>query len=385
MTDWYAVLPTYLQPKLVLFMSVDLVGSTALKQRHSLKLDPASASLTEHWLQPISNFFSQFGRHFEAAWLEYAQKTRLKLAHPEGPPPEFWKGNGDEMIFTKVVVDRRDLYGCLLAWYNAIRSYRAENVLKSGALDVKSAVWLAGFPIANSEIVFARTVNADDSKYAGDSKLRAYELLDRWYEKDANRSNLVRDFVGRSIDTGFRLAGLATPQQLIMSIEVAWLVADQKPASGKERKALFPQFDVKYSGRIPLKGVLGGSGYPVFWIDTMSSDALLTAEAKLVARPELTPTNIAEFASEFLDSHSQHIMKPFMIAEPADQHGDPPLHYKEHVLALANALIAEKQRYSLEEDGLSGKEPENVNDTAITPPKEQPSELASKVAPKKQA
>jgi hypothetical protein len=65
-----------------------------------------------------------------------------------------------------------------------------------------------------------------------------------------------QDYVGPMIDAGFRLGKFASPQKLVVSVELAYLLLNAKDPYGH----------ISYQSREVLKGVHPKSGYPIYWI-----------------------------------------------------------------------------------------------------------------------
>ena len=233
-------------------MGVDLVGSTAVKQKQYLPLpDPEEKGdgYSQPWLSPIADFFSQFSRIFEECW--EATKTAAPAARPsEVSDRELWKANGDELIYVKHIVDRRELFVCITSFLAAIKKYR-EELRKTARLNVKGTCWTAGFPISNVEVIFQRDVTKSVKQYADDARVHQFYLRELWHS-NRDKSNLVRDFIGPSIDTGFRLTSLATPRKFPISIEVAWLLATAHLPPKSKRPGV-DWFSIGYNGRKEIK------------------------------------------------------------------------------------------------------------------------------------
>src|SRR5581483_817302 len=114
-------LPRFLQPKLRLFLSADLVGSTASKQRPNFPIrEPgrlwADTGMAPAWLSPIANFFGAFQEAFVREWKVFRTLIAPKLGIEVSSDPTFWKANGDELIFEKELSDRKEILGCIDAW-----------------------------------------------------------------------------------------------------------------------------------------------------------------------------------------------------------------------------------------------------------------------------
>jgi hypothetical protein len=303
--------------------------------------------LSPPWLSSISDFYSQFGRVFKEEWDAYCNHAKSKSL-PTGQAPQLWKTNGDELIYIKELQDRRELYGCIDAWIRSLQSYRKE-LQKQGSLDVKGTCWFAGFPITNSEIVFHRDVSYDDDQFADDARLRQMHLREKWHESEGKDSSLVRDFIGPGIDTGFRLAALASPRKLVVSLDVAYLLATSHLPSGAVGQMRLTWFDIVYEGRIPLKGVLGGKPYPVFWIDVLGKDVLAEAEDLLSGKLNYCGQDaVKQFCENFFEENRKNMFKPFLVGETDEQYGEIPQNYQEFLRQIEERWAKEKARYETE-------------------------------------
>ncbi len=348
-------LPKYIQPSLKLFLSIDLVGSTALKQGadlgflHSSSVRIHDDQLDQPWLKPIADFYSEFGKIFENEWLLRCDKL-AKHKFPTGPDPYFWKANGDELLYVKELKDRRELVSCLSAWIGATKKYREELKLKNPKLDVKCTCWCAGFPITNLEIVFSRVVDPKDDEFVGDPRLRMYCLLKRWHQSESKRKKLSQDFIGPSIDTGFRLTSLATPERMPLSLEATWLYSTSDVLLHKKNKEIRDLIccpEIFYDGSIPLKGVLSGKPYPFFWFDMLTGDKFVDSERDLLPKKrKLSNESISEFCSAFFDKHEGQIIRPFIIGEARKTGAQIPKQYLTALTRLDNKIKDEEARFS---------------------------------------
>lgn len=260
--------------------------------------------------------------------------------------PELWKANGDELIYTKEIESRRQLVAVIRAWTAAIKSYRVE-LNKPGRLNVKSFAWVAGFPIHNSEIVFSND-STEGEAFEADSRLRNFYLIERWYEKPTAREGMVRDFLGPSIDAGFRLSSLAAAERMPISFDLAWLLATaQYPDSAEQN---FESLHMRYGGRKVLRGVLGEQPVPHFWLDLMHDDPLIISENKL-ARSEASPvssSDVKAFCGTFYDGHKDQMFRPFIRTDTDYSFSEYPEDYIEKLKSWKNLWEKEKGRYALE-------------------------------------
>ena len=237
----------FLHHRLRLFFSVDLVGSTSLKQgREKETADgPASSS----WFRAVALFYSMIPGTFRQAWGDLGQ--RLPDRALAGDEPLFWKALGDEILYHKEITDYRQVLIALAAWRVAVRTVRRAVHSEFPSLDVKSAAWLANFPAPNYEVAFRA-----DGPIPGTGSLLTerdnLESLHDFYTQNGGR-NLVLDFVGPTMDTGFRLAALATPRKMVLSIGLAWMIAEAvaDPLALKHTG----EWRLYFDGGVPLKGV----------------------------------------------------------------------------------------------------------------------------------
>jgi len=310
-------LPEYSGPIrsiLRLFLSVDLVGSTAFKQanQRAFKADEKATegSIAEPWFSPIAQFYKEIERLFAREWQSYAEGLALRIGWPAGPPPELWKSAGDELLHVKVLDDHREAAACIICWMRTVDEYRGELKQKYPTLDLKCTAWVAGFPITNTEVVFAKRVDTDEVPDDADPLFANLDLLHRYHTNPDDRA-LTKDYIGPSVDTGFRLCDLSTARKFVISVDLALLVVHAVRA----RPAGADEINVKlhYDGRVALKGVLGGHPYPVFWIDMASDSSLDKLEDKLL---EIRPRNtddIKSYCEEFFNAHSSNIMIPYIV------------------------------------------------------------------------
>ena len=362
MSDEYEL---FLQPRLRLFLSADIVGSTAHKQNVVLLSDDHAKSagpefhnlkkfeaLTPPWLSPITKFYREIDRIFSQKWKEYCDHTAASIKWPPGESPELWKGVGDEIIYTKVITDHRQAFACVHIWSDTVRSYRILLRTEYKSLDIKATAWLAGFPIANSEVIIKNQVGIVDPFDTGDDVFYNFLLLERHYSgSDQDKRGLTRDFVGPSIDTGFRISALSTPRKFNITIDLALLLVSVTPPV-----KFFEPLYVRYEGRQALKGVLGGRPYPIFWVDLLYDDKVLSAEDKLRGSTGHSEEDIRQFCEKFLTEHEEYMIRPF-IYKNADPHfGIIPDIYENHLRKLSADWPLAKHHKEIEIGAIGGEE-----------------------------
>lgn len=309
------------KPRVRLFLSADLIGSTALKQNSQSGLNQdGEIWAREHWLPQIVSFFSKWGEIFSENWkfcqkqLEEelsSQKLECLSANLESfsnfvcPSP--WKAAGDEIIYQVELSSCAHIILAVLAWQRTARIL-ARDISQNYRLHA----WIASFPIVNSEILLnIKTADNGAAKKADDPILRNFLLLENYYEQeDGFKASLSLDFVGPSIDAGFRIGSLSSERKMIISVEMAYLLSgilSQKPYK------VFQKFlKIYYDGRENLKGLLSGYGYPVFWLDSNPDDTLNRAEDRLLDKKECSTNDVKDFCLEFID----RVGNPFVVSIP---------------------------------------------------------------------
>lgn len=314
--------PAFLKPRLRLYLSADIIGSTAHKQSRLGALGQVGASQEASWFTTIQGFYFEAQQSFRTTW--NALKEKYSADEHFGDPPELWKTVGDEVIFTKLLTDHRQVATVIQCWIETVSLLREFLHRDSTRLGIKSTVWLAGFPFRNKEVVLS------GESFSAQEPIDDYyrengQILNRLYSGTATGRVLV-DYIGPSIDTGFRLTSLASARKLILSVEVAYILALTAPVKASPIESI----QLRYDGQVQLKGVLGGGGYPVFWIDlsgTSSADAL---EDKLTNSATCNRDDIREYCDAFFFEQQDSIFPPFIIADNEVVLRDTPPWYEDH-------------------------------------------------------
>ncbi|GAB0056109.1 hypothetical protein SIID45300_00413 [Candidatus Magnetaquicoccaceae bacterium FCR-1] len=271
--------------RLLLFLAADMQNSTAIKYRFSRNKMP-------EWKKMLRNFHEGLIRNF-------VEEINLLSASRRRDQPRVWKALGDEIILTVNPGDLPNLKHYLAAFGKAVKAYNAElaqsdqqifspagEVLR---LRLKPRAWLADFPLNNLEMVIP------------DGILDPTRPERPW-------ANETIDFAGKAIDTGFRLGAFATSRKFVLSAEVVWALA-----CDPEEK-LFPLF---HEGSAPLKGVLGGDSYPIFWWDLKSGD---TPEDLWIGRTPIPPSSnplLRTFCEKFIGMDCDPLLRPYFTEPPS--------------------------------------------------------------------
>lgn len=221
--------------RLDLFLSVDMVGSSAFKfsTANSGSFDDDDDA-SEGWSQAIRKFYVNFHQTFLQRGRERPDATSVFL----------WKALGDELVYRVTVQSLGETASVVSDFIAALHHTRSVVRSISRSLDLKGCGWVADFP--------ARNVIIDLDGLRGSTQ----HVEDGIAHADAHG---ILDFIGPSMDTGFRLGRLADRRKMVISVELAMLLAARAEVDRLP-------FGFGYDGREALKGILGGDAYPLIWI-----------------------------------------------------------------------------------------------------------------------
>lgn len=247
-------------PRIYLFLSVDIIDSTELKYN----------SETD-WINEIINFYSIFYETFtetiETTREYYSLKNHDKLIT--------WKYSGDEILFYINISEDNEILSIIDAFAKTLEEMALPE--KHNKLKFKGTAWLGQVPFIDIEF---------------------------------NKNNLT-DFIGTSIDCGFRLGKFATQTDLIVSMEIAHIWSTSRYSSA---------INIRFLRKEKLKGVLGNFEYPIFsiklninhpekdLITPCNKTNLKNYIEELVVSPELEKYNgkvslIKKKLKDYLDDH----------------------------------------------------------------------------------
>lgn len=247
MSDWADK-----DPIVRLFASVDLIGSTSYKNKFSDNPKSYTGGKPP-WFKEIGDFYNVFAKKLREA----------EEALPDESSDRSWeivKAIGDELLLTCIVENQQAVYRLSLVFRNGLRLF---NRIGERKLKVKGCLWLAGFPINNAVAPIA----------------------------SEKHQKSLDDYLGPSIDAGFRIAKLATLRKLSVSVDLALLLTH--PTDKNELKFY-------YDGNESLKGVLSEKPYPMIWIE---SDEDTTEEDLLgIRKAHCELEKLHEFCRNFIES-----------------------------------------------------------------------------------
>lgn len=197
-------------PEIFLFLSVDVIGSTQLKY---------NTHKTINWYNSFREFYITFPDEFRAQ-LSIEYKYR-KLQYKKDNLIE-WKHEGDEIILFLKITQKNEVPCILTAFKKTLEDWVQSD--SPDKLKIKGAAWIAQTP-----------------------------FIDRKFIED--NSGRMIDFIGPSIDCGFRLGKYASQTEIAVSIEVVDLCNKYESL----------QTSIFYKTSENLKGVFGNDiKYPLF-------------------------------------------------------------------------------------------------------------------------
>jgi hypothetical protein len=217
---------------LCIFFSIDLEGATAYK------VETRSRNGDEDWCAVFETFYSDFPRIFFRSYTLLSNNEATKsIIEPEAPT--VWKCAGDEILFFAPLTDSRQTLEHVRSFGQSIIDYNKGLNGQGYDIRCKGTVWIAGFPVNNRIVSVPTTIQG------------------------GNRT--IVDFIGSSIDCGFRLTKFSSSRRLTVSLDLLWLLIESKRNCSEAR--LFDWIKFRFYGSHELKGVFSGKPYPVFWCD----------------------------------------------------------------------------------------------------------------------
>ena len=272
-----------------LFMSVDVSGSTAFKFSSSIADRNADVTTSKlGWFSIIKKFYETF------------HTTFMKLIGDPTPNcTRLWKALGDELIYQAEIGTRDDAAKLIENFISAIKTTRGVVQGLSKGLDLKAAAWIADFPARNAVI----TVDGLVDQYAVGGGAAA------------TVSEVGIDYIGPSMDTGFRIGKVASRRKMAISVELAAILA-----GAQQTKQSYP-FQFGYDGREELKGVLGGEAYPAVWLDVEDDPKRREAHRREASMLHRQPYLVAETVLDFCVSYiaaSKWMEMPYLSGDQQD-------------------------------------------------------------------
>lgn len=216
--------PSKETPELYLFLSVDIIDSTKIKYDTDNPIN---------WYNSFREFYISFPEFFvNHLKMEYAYNS-LKY---DPYNYKIWKHAGDE-ILSYINITMKDEVPCIVqAFKRTLEEWLSPEEKK---LKIKGNIWLGQIPFIDRK------------------------LLPEENSRHQRTINIPEDFIGPSIDCGFRIGKYSSQNNITISVEVADLC--------KGYPSL--QSSLYYLTSENLKGVFGSDNkYPIFVIHLNTDD-----------------------------------------------------------------------------------------------------------------
>lgn len=217
-------------PRVAMFMSADVVGSTAFKA--SALADDGTAL----WLEAFESLFRELPLIFIG---RVAAAAALREHVPECG---VWKVLGDEVVFIGLPTDLGDAEVLAAAFVQTVAA-ADQRLAARWPLRIRGACWAAALGERN----------------------RVIEIPEMFAGRDGQA---YRDFLGPDVDIGFRLSAHSAPGRVIVSPNLAESLASLEDS---------PRLGFHPIGDASLKGVCGGHPFPLVLMSCDADGALLRA------------------------------------------------------------------------------------------------------------
>jgi hypothetical protein len=313
-----------------LFLSVDLVGSTAYKSR--------TGSTNLKWIKAFQKFYGEFPSQFAKNYKLVCAETSEIGAPETDDGPKVWKTIGDEILFVNRITSVTHLSAYIRSFSKTLIEFGKE-VSTGFDLNTKGNAWIAAFPSPNRSIRL--------SMNGSDPLIGQNEVLTEAIEAAVDARPNEYDFLGKGIDGGFRISRNSTIDTFTVSPALAYLLCRAK------RNVDITRFDGRFVFHEPqeFKGVVNGRKYPVISIITsrdVKFDELEELEASLLDRPrEAEVDKLFKYLDAYIEHHG--IERPELKLTLQSAEVPPPDHYTRYIQEWREDLEKIKAAKILEE------------------------------------
>ena len=311
---------------LCVFFSVDLEGATAYK------VETRAQKGNEDWCAAFETFYEDFPEQFLGEYMSFDQ-SKATLGISDSVKPCLWKLVGDEILLYAPLRDSRQILEHIRSFGQAIVLYNKRLRDEHKTVQCKGTAWIGGFPV-NNRIVIPQ--------------------------------DLTVDFVGSSINCGFRLTKFSSPRRLTVSLDLLWMFMESLQCTAANQ---YDGIKFKYHGDHELKGVFSGKRYPVFWYD-LSREGECVEDRWVLPTPNCEADHIIKFCEKIKGKTKYYdFIRPFIIDDPSGLfNAEPGLFEMFESLRQALPAYKEKGQKRLLDDG-------EKHD--LTEPKEMPDNILS--------
>ncbi len=285
-----------------LFLSVDLTGSTAFKNKQKNPRD---------WLPHFEDFYSNFKDSFTAKFAGICSENQNQCKEFQSATPKLWKTIGDELIFVNRVDSCAQIITLVSAFRDAMDSYSTK--IKDLGLDLKGNGWLASFPYPNQTVMV---------------HFEQPEIITEAIEKQADETPHTFEFLGSGIDSGFRIAKNSATNLFTISPSLAKIIC--MTYQNVDTLGKLGTFEIKFLGTNKLKGVVADAEFPILGINTERNpkkDSLQKTLENLAGTSQTAPAAIKAYLEEFEKFHE--VNSPALKLSGTDHEIEEPSYYRE--------------------------------------------------------
>jgi hypothetical protein len=233
------------------------------------------------------------------------------------------------------------------AFMNSLDNFSRTLKSNKTPLGVKGSGWLAAFPAPNISIKIPETSDAENIGEFGAEEEK---------ESQADESPRRFDFLGKGIDTGFRISKNASEDKFSISVQLAHTLS---------RAAIKKRFHhtLTFHGRETIKGVVAEIPYPIISIDTERNEQQLELKSREMAlngSKNSSPYTLRDFLETFMNV--ANIELPYLCFHDEVLLGELPQSYLSYKKGYdANYEVAENRLEDIskipEEEGLESDVP----------------------------
>ena len=227
-----------------IFLSIDAIDSTKLKSSLAAK----QGSTPAVWAKDFAIFLTEIAAFYQGEFVAAIDKhcpdncpsKRLHRMQESSPQKvKVWKYIGDEVVLVaELTCDKHQPSLHVLALANTIKQFnRKFGKNNPNKIRFKGTAWVAGFPVRNIEINLPGPEGQE-----------------------------VKDFLGPSMDLGFRLSKAASDDRLLISASLAYLIVKEasmdKPIKLNNNKE-YNRLPLCFGGLTEFKGIT--NKHPLIW------------------------------------------------------------------------------------------------------------------------
>ncbi|WP_146204794.1 hypothetical protein [Jannaschia seohaensis] len=293
------------------------------------------------------DFYGDFSSLFRRKHIFQIEALDHNVDSLKDRKPKLWKTVGDEIIFVNRVDSCFEVSLLVKAFAAALQEYNAR--LRSDGdrktLGVKGSAWVASFPHPNVTIA----VPTLDEEGSNDD-LPENEHTEAAADEHPNR----HEFLGKGLDYGFRIASNSDTTFFALSPGLANILV--RANVNEDYGALSVNFVLREP--ISLKGVLGGTRYPVLGIPIDRDDdwgELRRLESELLGGGDTNDATLRRYLKEFIRLHE--VEEPMLKVRPEDPSVEPPSYYTNQYVPNWNGAAQEVE--NLDSFTGDGADPKN--------------------------